>query len=124
MDELHSLRNLKEPCELMIPSESSITEYDQVLYNKRARSAGSHSTNLIKERKAMFQESRLRTSSGPDTGAKPSLPMVTVYNHDVSDSLDEIPVSNSLQTAVVNASFPSQRAAIVDASFPSISGIH
>ena len=38
-EELHSLRNLKEPGELMIPSENSLTaEYDQS--NKRARSAG------------------------------------------------------------------------------------
>ena len=43
-EELHSLRNLKEPGELMIPSDNSLTtEYDQS--NKRARSAGAACRN-------------------------------------------------------------------------------
>ena len=43
-EELHSLRNLKEPGELMIPSENTLTtEYDQS--NKRARSAGTACCN-------------------------------------------------------------------------------
>ena len=55
-EELHSLRHLKEPGELMIPSENSLTtEYDQS--NKRARSAGTnycnnHQTNI--NRRAAF----------------------------------------------------------------------